>query len=86
VDPRAGLDDLEKKQFLTLPGLKLRPLSRPARIGNSNGLLGNRTRDLPPCSTVSQPNTLQRGPTERDCLAEKVEGALFESRPNTGGP
>jgi hypothetical protein len=30
VDLRAGLGDLEKWNFLTLPGLKLRPLSRPA--------------------------------------------------------
>jgi hypothetical protein len=29
VDPRAGLDDLEKRKFLTQPGLELRPLSRP---------------------------------------------------------
>jgi hypothetical protein len=27
VGPRAGLDDLEKRKFLTLPGLELRPLS-----------------------------------------------------------
>jgi hypothetical protein len=25
VDPRAGLEDLEKRKFLTLPGLELRP-------------------------------------------------------------
>jgi hypothetical protein len=31
VDPRADLDDFEKRKFLTLPGLELRPLSRPAR-------------------------------------------------------
>jgi hypothetical protein len=31
VDPRTGLDDVEKRKFLTLPGLELRPLSRPAR-------------------------------------------------------
>jgi hypothetical protein len=30
VDPRAGLDDVEKSKFLTQPGLELRPLSRPA--------------------------------------------------------
>jgi hypothetical protein len=30
VDLRAGLDDLEKGIFLTLPGLELRPLGRPA--------------------------------------------------------
>jgi hypothetical protein len=27
---RTGLDDVEKRKFLTLPGLKLRPLGRPA--------------------------------------------------------
>jgi hypothetical protein len=31
VDPRAALDDLLKGKFLTLPGLELQPLSRPAR-------------------------------------------------------
>jgi hypothetical protein len=30
VDPRAGLDDVEKRKSLTLPGLELRPLGRPA--------------------------------------------------------
>jgi hypothetical protein len=29
--PRAGLDDLEKRKFLILPGLELRTLCRPAR-------------------------------------------------------
>jgi hypothetical protein len=31
VDPRAGLDDMEKIKFLNLPELEIRPLSRPAR-------------------------------------------------------
>jgi hypothetical protein len=31
VDPTAGLGDMEKRKFLTLPGLELRPLGRPAR-------------------------------------------------------
>jgi hypothetical protein len=31
VEPRAGLDDVEKRKFLTLSGLELRPLGRPAR-------------------------------------------------------
>jgi hypothetical protein len=30
VDPRVGLDNMEKRKFLTLPGLELQPLSRPA--------------------------------------------------------
>jgi hypothetical protein len=31
VDPKAGLDDMEKRKFLILPGLELRPLGCPAR-------------------------------------------------------
>jgi hypothetical protein len=31
VGPSVGLDDLEKRQFLTLPGLELRPLGHLAR-------------------------------------------------------
>jgi hypothetical protein len=31
VGPRAGLDDVEKRNFLTLPRLELRPLGRPVR-------------------------------------------------------
>jgi hypothetical protein len=31
VAPRTGLDDVEERKFLTLPGLELRPLRRPAR-------------------------------------------------------
>jgi hypothetical protein len=31
VDPRAGLDAVEKRKFLTLPDLELRPVGRPAR-------------------------------------------------------
>jgi hypothetical protein len=30
VGHRAGVDDMEKLKFLTLPGLELRPLDRPA--------------------------------------------------------
>jgi hypothetical protein len=30
VDPKASLDDLEKRKCLTLQGLELRPFSRPA--------------------------------------------------------
>jgi hypothetical protein len=31
VDPRVGLDDMENIKFLTLLGLELRPVRRPAR-------------------------------------------------------
>jgi hypothetical protein len=30
VGPRAGLDDVEKRELLTIQGLELRPLCRPA--------------------------------------------------------
>jgi hypothetical protein len=35
VDPRTGLHDVEKRKFLTLPGLELKPLSLP---GHSQSL------------------------------------------------
>jgi hypothetical protein len=31
VDPRAGLDLVWKRKFLTLPGLELRPFGHPVR-------------------------------------------------------
>jgi hypothetical protein len=31
MDPKFGLDDVEKRKFLTLQGLELRPLGRPGR-------------------------------------------------------
>jgi hypothetical protein len=31
VDPRVGLDDVQKRKFSTLPGLELQLLGRPAR-------------------------------------------------------
>jgi hypothetical protein len=31
MDPRAGLDDVEKRKFLPPPALELRPLGRPFR-------------------------------------------------------
>jgi hypothetical protein len=30
VDPSAGLDNVEKRKFLTLPGLELQPIGRSA--------------------------------------------------------
>jgi hypothetical protein len=31
VGPRTGMDDVEKRKFLILPGFELRPLGRPVR-------------------------------------------------------
>jgi hypothetical protein len=39
VSPRAGLDDVEKRKFLTLLGFELRPLGRPARSQSISRLL-----------------------------------------------
>jgi hypothetical protein len=36
VDPRAGLEDFEEIKFLTLRGLELRPLVRPAAASRYN--------------------------------------------------
>jgi hypothetical protein len=59
VDPRAGLDDLEKRKFLTIPGPELRPLGRPARSqslyrlrypGSYTYLVGNHNTSTHPCA------------------------------------
>jgi hypothetical protein len=42
VGPRADLDYVEKRKFLTLPGLEVRPLDRPA-CSQSQYLLSSRT-------------------------------------------
>jgi hypothetical protein len=49
VNPRAGLDDVKKGKFMTLPRLKLRPLSRPAR-GQSLYRLRYRGSIIRPCT------------------------------------
>jgi hypothetical protein len=41
VNPRAGVDDLEKIKFFTLPGLELRTLGRPVRSQSLSRLLFN---------------------------------------------
>jgi hypothetical protein len=39
VGPRAGLDAKEKRKFLTLPWLELRPVGRPARSQSTGSYL-----------------------------------------------
>jgi hypothetical protein len=34
MDPRANLDNVEKRKFMTLQGLEIQPLGRPAPIGS----------------------------------------------------
>jgi hypothetical protein len=41
VGLRVGLDDLEKRKFLALPGLELRPLGRPKTIVIYKNLFNN---------------------------------------------
>jgi hypothetical protein len=47
VSPRACLDDVEKRKFLTLPGIELRPLGRPARSQSLYRLRYSGSRVLP---------------------------------------
>jgi hypothetical protein len=61
VGPRAGLDDMEKGKFLTLPGLKLRPLGRQARSRSlyrlrypGSSLVTNRSRKLQQSNAVEK--------------------------------
>jgi hypothetical protein len=68
VGPRAGLDYLEKRKFLTLPGLELRPLGRPARSqslyrlsypGSYDNPGGDIYIDLPCCSFLKCSQSLK---------------------------
>jgi hypothetical protein len=45
VGPRAGMDNVEKRKFLTLPGLELQPLGRPARSQSLYRLLNPGSMD-----------------------------------------
>jgi hypothetical protein len=57
VDPRAGLDDMEK---ILDQGVELRPLSCPAC--SQSPVIGNRSCELPACRTVPQATTLPHAP------------------------
>jgi hypothetical protein len=63
VDPRAGLDDAEKRKFLTIPELELRPLGRPSRSKSLYGLrypgFSSRSKLFPKC--MASPSCLARG-------------------------
>jgi hypothetical protein len=55
VDPRVGLDDMEKWKFLTLSGLELRPLGRPASSQSLYRLrYGGSLRKVRRCKTISR--------------------------------
>jgi hypothetical protein len=55
MEPRTGLDDMEKIQFLTLPGLELQPLGRPTH-SQSLYRLGYRGSYVPSASVfISRP-------------------------------
>jgi hypothetical protein len=65
---RAGRP-LPPGRFLVL--ISVKSLSRPQdhnaagrirSVEKSSDLIGNRTRDIPACSVVTQPTTLPRGP------------------------
>jgi hypothetical protein len=62
VELKAGLDVVEKIKFLTLPGLELRPVGRPARSqslyrlrypGCSNSMLVNPRNEVDSVSADS---------------------------------
>jgi hypothetical protein len=67
VNPRAGLDDMDKIKFLTLEGLELRSLGRPAR---SQSLYRLRY----PASPILTVNMFKR---ERGCESDQCFCILF---------
>jgi hypothetical protein len=58
VEPRAGLDDVEKRKFLTLPGIELLPLGRPTctqslyRLHSSGSLLFENKKEMLPHTAI----------------------------------
>jgi hypothetical protein len=82
VDPRAGLDNVEKRKFLTLQGLELRPLGRPARRQSLYGL--RYPGSFPSlCFAVKQPPTTEtaRKTSMKDKFDEKEEGKMTKHWP-----
>jgi hypothetical protein len=77
VDPRAGLDDAEKRKFLTLPGLELRPLSRPAR---SQTLYRLRCPGAQPETICPEVFVILLFPSSMRALIFYTEAPLFVSR------
>jgi hypothetical protein len=63
MDFREGLDDVEKRKFLILPGLELRPLSHPARSQSLHRLHSTSRRHMPEDGSL-QVNTLFHAYTE----------------------
>jgi hypothetical protein len=87
VDPRAGLDNLVRKKFLTLPGLELRPLG-PARSHGKSLKLVNYMKsywlsDLPKVSYVQIISDLQG--VDTPCLIttghSKIPPRLWQKNP-----
>jgi hypothetical protein len=74
VDRRAGLDDFEKRKFLTLQGLKLRPLCHPAPSQSLYRL------HYPGSSTKHLIYSLLVGP---QVLAQNPKPALSTSHPHS---
>jgi hypothetical protein len=72
VNPRAGLDDVEKRKVLTLPGLELRPLGRPARSQSH--------------FTFAFRDFVSRSVNEEDCKNTATNGARANTWCNTSTP
>jgi hypothetical protein len=73
VDPRAGLHDVEKRKFLTLPELELRPLSRPARSQSLNRMrYPGSTSRLRTCSPRSSRHIKEEIQVDKYCDATKT--------------
>jgi hypothetical protein len=84
MGPRAGLDDVEKRKLLILPGIELRPLGRPARsqslyrLSYPGSWVTAQTIDNV-CPLVSQDNV-------RSFIAErKILGKFAEERRSRRG-
>jgi hypothetical protein len=67
VGRRIGLDDVEKRKFLTLLGLELRPPGRPARSQALYRLqVKNHITKIQNCPVLTAPNC--ELPSREDCI------------------
>jgi hypothetical protein len=80
VDNRAGLDDVKKTEFLTLPGLELRPLGRPARSQSLYRLRYPPSKTVPVLSEASRnENTSRNGVRAPQSFASELDRSMWSA-------
>jgi hypothetical protein len=80
VGPRTGLDDVERRKFLNLPGLEPRPFGRPARSQSLYRRTASESQAT--CCNASARQYVTDG--RSDWSAVKLFFGMFVERTRTG--